>query len=283
MNLLPRRRRNARPSPAVLAGMLRHWFATPQGAAVLEAEGRLLAPILERLFGYHLLQLGCGGDSLMDASPVGHKILFAPVHRPAEPLPVADIEELPLPSESMDGVLIHHGLDFTADCHRLLREATRVLRPGGRMLIIGFNPMGLWGLWRLFKSRRQLPWCGRFIPRQRVADWCRLLDLQPQQSRSGVHFPPFGAGGVGGGPRESLSAQESPLDGVLAGVYLLDCEKQVTPVTPITPRWAPLRPAAIAPAAEARVPAPPTGSTAGCRPCFTGSPSRGERLVRAGN
>ena len=246
MNLLPPRfaltpRRSLREAldPAVLAGMLGRWFDSPQGVAVLEAERGLLRETLGRLFGYHVLQLGCCAEhSLIESSPAGHKILFAPVYEPGSPLPVADIEELPLPTESMDGVLIHHGLDFTADCHRLLREATRVLRPGGRMLIIGFNPLSLWGLRRLFKRRGQVPWRGRFIARQRLTDWCRLLDLQVERSTA---------------PWENLGRLHSPL----GAVYLLNCIKQTASITPIMPRWLPsLHRAPAIPAAEAVQSAP---------------------------
>lgn len=231
------------PDAAGLADMLGRWFVSPQGTAVLEAERALLQGVLARLFGYHVLQLGCSVEhSLIEPSPAGHKIIFAPAYQPGRGLPVADIEELPLPAESMDGVLIHHGLDFTADCHRLLREATRVLRPGGRMLIIGFNPLSLWGLWRLFKRRGQVPWRGRFIARQRLTDWCRLLDLQVERSAA---------------PWENLSRLRSRPHSPLGAVYLLNCVKQTAPITPIMPRWLPtLHRTPAIPAAEAVQSAP---------------------------
>ena len=253
MNLLPRRKTSPSllepPRPDVLATMLRHWFRTPQGAAVLATERALVEPVLERLFGYHILQMGCCGDhSLIESSPVGHKIIFAPDHRPGSTLPVADIEELPLPAESMDVVLIHHGLDFTSDCHRLLREATRVLRPGGRIVVIGFNPVGFWGLWRLFKRRNQVPWRGRFISRNRLTDWCRLLNLTTERSESAVHFPPLAMARLLRSARrwERLGGR---LRSPLGGVYLVSCIKQVAPVTPITPSWLPM------PAAATSIPA----------------------------
>lgn len=258
MNLLPRvksRSIKKAPDPAGLAVMLGRWFDSPQGGAVLEAERGLLRGVLERLFGYHVLQLGCCAEhSLIESSPAGHKIVFAPSYQPGSGLPVADIEELPLPTESMDGVLIHHALDFTGDCHRLLREATRVLRPGGRLLILGFNPLSLWGLWRLFRRRSQVPWRGRFIARSRLTDWCRLLDLQVEHSASALHF--FASGGRWEGISQQL---HSPL----GGVYLLNCIKQVAPITPIMPRWLSLRRAPAMPAVEAVQSAP--GPTAAAK------------------
>ena len=51
--------------------------------------------------------------------------------------PVANCEKLPIASDSIDSIVLYHALDFTNDCHELLREATRILRPGGNMLVIG--------------------------------------------------------------------------------------------------------------------------------------------------
>ena len=99
-------------------------------------------------------------------------------------------EELPVASDSVDVVVLHHALDFTEQTHRLLREATRVLRPGGHMLIIGFNPASLWGLAKLLRSRNHVPWCGKFISKGRLADWLQLLNLQLKSTVLGLYSPP---------------------------------------------------------------------------------------------
>ena len=183
MNLLSKhetRRRLLRglPDSDLLSGLVGRWFQSPQGLAVLRAEQALVTPIISRLFGYHILQVGCNNEvSLIEDSPVGHKINFVPVHRPGSPHPVANNEELPLANDSIDVVVLHHALDFTDDSHRLLREVTRVLRPGGQMLIIGFNPLSYWGLWKLFKGKINIPGRGRLISRKRITDGLQLLEL----------------------------------------------------------------------------------------------------------
>ncbi len=242
-------------APDMLATLVGRWFQTPLGEKVFAAEKALSDPLLERLFGYHILQIGCNEEySLIDNSPVGHKIIFASSWRPGSRYPVADIEELPLANDSMDVVIIHHALDFTDDSHRLLREATRVLRPGGQILIFGFNPISPWGLWKLFKRRTQIPWQGRFISRRRLTDWLQLLNLHIDQIHYGLHFIPW---------KLSLALKHSQrfeklgsrIGSPFGGLYVFSCVKQVVPITPIIPRWRPLRsrPSVIPAAENARV------------------------------
>ncbi len=243
------------PDADLLATLLGQWFQSPQGEAVFEVEKDLVQPILSRLFGYHILQIGCNEEfSLIDDSPVGHKIIFAPTWRPGSKTPVADVEELPLATDSIDVVVIHHALDFTEDSHRLLREATRVLRPGGHMVILGFNPLSPWGFWKMFKRRTHIPWRARFISRRRLSDWLQLLNLHIDQQHFGLHFPPLNFSRVLNHAR-SLEKLGTSLGSPLGGAYVYVCIKQVVPITPILPRWRSLRarPAVIPATENARV------------------------------
>src|ERR1700722_6376648 len=54
-----------------------------------------------------------------------------------------DIYDLALPRDSFDVVIIHQLLHFLDDGPRAIREAVRVLRPGGRLLVIDFAPHDL--------------------------------------------------------------------------------------------------------------------------------------------
>ncbi len=238
-----------------LPTLVGQWFQTPLGEQVLAAEKSLVTPVIERLFGYHILQIGCNEEcSLIENSPVGNKILFAPSWRPGARFPVADNEELPLATDSIDVVVVHHALDFTEDSHRLLREATRVLRPGGQILIIGFNPFSHWGIWKLFKRRTRIPWRGRFISKRRLSDWLMLLNLHIEQVQHGLHFPPLSVGSLlrHADAMERLGIKTG---NPFAGAYIYLCVKQVVPITPIVSQWRPLRarPTVIPAAENARV------------------------------
>ncbi len=51
-----------------------------------------------------------------------------------------DIFDLPLADGSADAVVMHQVLHFLGDPQRAIREAVRVLAPGGRLLIVDFAP-----------------------------------------------------------------------------------------------------------------------------------------------
>jgi ubiquinone/menaquinone biosynthesis C-methylase UbiE len=54
-----------------------------------------------------------------------------------------DIYDLGLPRDSFDVVIIHQVLHFLDDSARAIAEAARVLRPGGRLLVVDFAPHDL--------------------------------------------------------------------------------------------------------------------------------------------
>ena len=49
-------------------------------------------------------------------------------------------EELPFPSESFDLVLLFEAIYYLPDARRFFKETRRVLRPGGKLLIVTVNP-----------------------------------------------------------------------------------------------------------------------------------------------
>ena len=151
---------------------LTQWLQTPAGRYVLEWEQWHLDGAVADLFGYHALQLGLPELDALRANRMPHRWVATdgtPATDDADatdlPLPRCAValhceyDALPFDSQSLDLVVLPHGLELARDPHQALREVERVLVPGGRVVIVGFNPTSLWGL-------RQ--WTGRLLHRFRL-------------------------------------------------------------------------------------------------------------------
>jgi len=83
----------------------------------------------------------------------------------------ADALCLPFPDQTFDGATVGFGVRNLADLDAGLNELARVLRPGGRLVILEFTTpvrQPLRGLY-LFYFRKILPWIGRIISRHKDA------------------------------------------------------------------------------------------------------------------
>lgn len=175
---------------------------------------RLVADV----FGFHALQLGLPELDGLRCNRMPHKWLAldssysawqpppgrAPlIHEPllmheglmhGAPLSLrCEFEALPFASNSLDLVVLPHALELAHDPHATLREVERVLVPEGRVVIAGFNPTSLWGLWQrlgLWGIHRSLVLPqGEFIAYWRLRDWLRLLDLEVEAGGFGCYRP----------------------------------------------------------------------------------------------
>src|SRR5580704_6129879 len=73
---------------------------------------------------------------------------------------VADAEHIPLPDRSVDRVSIAFGLRNCTDKAQVLREARRVLKPGGRFLCLEFSRLQVAALQALYDA-----WSFKVLPR----------------------------------------------------------------------------------------------------------------------
>lgn len=227
------------PQPHDLAAYraLTAWYQGALGRHLLGREQALVDDMLGRRFGYHLLQLGCADLALYERSPMGHKFAFTPFPEAANGYQaIAETEAMPLATSSMDCVLLHHALDYAADQHQLLREVTRVLIPGGHVIIVGFNPLSSWGLRnKLVPGRRPAPWHARMLGRVRVCDWLKLLEFQIDEIRYAEYALPIDTPAAirYSGWMETLASR---LNWPSGAVYVIAARKQVLPLIPIQNR-----------------------------------------------
>lgn len=213
------------------------WYDTPLGQHLLANERSLVDELLQRRFGYHLLQLGCCDLLLHERSPMGHRFSFCPIaDAHSAHTAVASGEAIPLAGESVDLVLLHHALDYAAGQHQLLREVSRVLIAGGHVLIVGFNPWSCWGLRNRLARRRQAPFNARPLSVTRVTDWLALLDFQVVSLRYSTYALPINSARWirYSGWMEKPAAR---LNWPTGALYVLLARKQVLPLTPIHKQW----------------------------------------------
>jgi ubiquinone/menaquinone biosynthesis C-methylase UbiE len=89
----------------------------------------------------------------------------------------ADMYQLPLPGASFDAAVIHQVLHYAERPAAVIAEAARVLRPGGRLVIVDFAPHALEFL-RSEHAHRRLGFADA-----EVTAWCRAAGLEPGPAR----------------------------------------------------------------------------------------------------
>ncbi|KFZ37268.1 methyltransferase type 11 [Shewanella mangrovi] len=207
------------------------WEALPNGPQLLAEVDNALEEWWPRIFGYHLLKLGALSlEMTSSASKINHTFTLFPDHRADV---VADFDQLPLKSCSVDAVLMPLLLEFEQDPYRILREVDRVLVSGGYLVICGINPFSSAYTGKLFPQyQNRWPWYGRFFMPARVKDWLGLLGYQlVADERLGFHsfLPDWNY------PRLCRQWQQRLLPGT-GSLYLFIARKLDTPLTPIAPK-----------------------------------------------
>src|SRR4051812_34772444 len=213
---------------------LQDWFESPLGRYLLEKERAYLDDVTPDIFGFHAVQLGLPGYDLLRESRISHRMRVAHL---GDPDVFARCHELPFATQSIDLVLLPHVLEFAEQPHAVLRGVDRVMMPGGRLIIVGFNPWSLWGLRSaLGFSRQQFPWNGHFVSLPRVKDWLALLGFDVNAGRLIAYSPPFDSEKL----RRRFGFMEPAGDrwwAVGGAVYMLQAIKRVRGMRLITPAW----------------------------------------------
>ena len=233
------------PARCALRRDFHDWLTRCPGSLILEEERDQLDRLLPDLFGYHLVQVGrLAGSNLLSNSRILDRVVIEvdgdPVtgpHTVVHGRPSA----LPIESDSVDVVVMPHVLEFETEAHETVREASRVLVPEGHLIVTGFNPWSLLGLWRFaLRSRTTAPWRGQFISPSRLEDWLALLGFDLLHLDTHFRRPPFRS--------QHLLARFAfmehgtiPSPFGLGAAYVALARKRVTTLTRVRPRWRPRR------------------------------------------
>jgi SAM-dependent methyltransferase len=217
---------------------LETWYQKPSGQYLLQQERKLVDELLEQVFGYHLLQLGVTRNHTLGQDAALHHHIYAGSVAGQDVGLLTDPACLPLLDDSMDVVILHHALEFAANPHALLREAHRVLAPEGHFILLGFNPLSLYGMNLQLRGL----WPGDLwhsshsMGTRRLHDWLHLLGAEVERVRHCYAIPPMGSGRIFNILERAdrhLTSRNLPC----GGVYAMRARNHVSTLTPSRPGW----------------------------------------------
>ena len=213
------------------------WYQGETGQNLFNELEARLSPILSTTFGYYSLQIGCPliAERVQQSCRVKHCFTLGDLGLPARVR--ANPSMLPIAPDSVDLVILMHHLSNTAEPHAVLREAFRILIPEGKLIIIDFNPLSLWGVRNFCQSwLEHVPFKGHYYTARRIDDWMRLLGFDQESLFRVGYLPPI--------QKPSITRHLSWLEKgtrkwlpALGALNLLIYTKNISPLTPVRHRW----------------------------------------------
>ncbi len=177
---------------------------TPMGSFVDAVERKLILDLLDPQPGEDMVDLGCGTGSFA----IGLATLGCQVTAVDESLDMltkartkpwsggtvtfmqANISQLSLPDCSFDGVLLQVTLEFVDNPAKVVHEAFRLLKQGGRLVIGLINRHGLWARHYQERARREPLSIYRHAHFWTVDDLNLWTAAIPSEVRGGLYVGP---------------------------------------------------------------------------------------------
>lgn len=208
---------------------------------LVKSEQALLNRVLPQLFGYYVIH--CGHSAMntlpLQTSPILQQFYVShsdhDMTTQHKPDVIADYAELPFKVNSLDVVVLQHALEYCPDPKLVLQSLWHQLIAGGHLVIVGYNPYSLFGLWQYFrktaKSRERL------LALPQLRHQLIQLNYEIVQEYTDFFRPPLTQSNYLHLLRflEPIGATICPSQGA---VYVLVAKKQMNSLTPIKPVWA---------------------------------------------
>ena len=216
------------------------WFATPLGQRFVADEQAVAADVLDTVFGEHLVQIGqwYAPETFLAHARTQKKTLIDWRAGTAADV-VMQPNRLAIAADSVDAVILPHTLELVPSPHALLREVERILRADGHLIVLSFEPNGLWGMRHLL-ARHGFPYPQRRLMREgRLRDWLELLSFAVAPARRYCHALPVSRfAWFGRAPEEAWASRWLPF---LRAGNCVAAQKRVLPLTPVRQLWRPQR------------------------------------------
>jgi SAM-dependent methyltransferase len=222
-----------------IASQWDHWLTQSLGNSLLEVEKEYLSLKLAERYEKHVLLIGVPHQhELIKNSMMSHQVLLSPLINKQKHNKCIESEyyNLPIVPGSIDLVIVPHTLELLDNPRQLLLEACRVVKPEGLIMILGFNPISLWGLKKWSVQSKHMPWQGSFIHPTQVKNWLKLADFELVKQDMLLFRPPI--------TNHSIFKKLKFLEWIgkkfytpLGGVYVLMARAKTIPLIPIKLHW----------------------------------------------
>lgn len=181
---------------------LEQFYRSALGKYILDWEQDQCDKMVSDCFGFNAVQLGVSSQNFLRNNRIGFQLI---AEENLQSLIVnrescgsrskidLDFSALPFESESIDLVVLPHTLEVADDPYSVIREVARVLIPGGRVVITGFNLFSLLGFrvgLQKFGVEKFLP-AKQFMSVANIKDWLNLLSFEVDRGRFGRYGSMF--------------------------------------------------------------------------------------------
>ncbi len=152
------------------------WLLDTIGSRLIQEEQEGLVDILATSSGDRFLQIGNWGHSKTFTNHLRADEFFLVEQGVIEGVDlVAKFDRLPIQDQVIDVVFLPHTLEQAKVNKPILNSTTKLLKDGGKLIAIGFNPFSLWGLRHYLSGKRFLFGMNQLVSVKRYTTW--LIDL----------------------------------------------------------------------------------------------------------
>ncbi|MFT0212810.1 methyltransferase domain-containing protein [Pseudomonas sp. F1_0610] len=197
--------------------LLRQWSQNTHIKYLLTSEQQVLEQVLENYFGSYCLQFNPLTSLALPNAIRRHISLGAEVFNPDI---ICAEHAWPCHLDEADVVVLQHSLEFAKQPHDLLREAAKVVRPGGHLVLTG---TASWSCWSVFQRYQLGILRSRIYNVRKLVEWLSVLGLVVEMKYYGAYLPHFAIKKE----QQAHTAVRGKGFRPLAGFYVLSARKLV--------------------------------------------------------